>query len=321
MLTSKTLPILAVLALLTAPALAPAQTAPTPIPATTPLGSGPNPAVMEVDPGLATHTVYHPADMAALGGARLPIVAWGNGACVNTGNRFRWFLSEVASYGYLVVAIGPIGPAETESAPRPTPPGVGPPVPPRDQRTLPPPASHASQLIDAINWATAENERPQSRYFHRLDVKKIAVMGQSCGGVQAIEASADPRVTTSVIWNSGLFPEGTTMGGGKLMVKADLALLHAPTAYISGDPQDVAFVNANDDFAKLTKIPVFRGWERGVPHGGTYREPNGGEFGGVAVAWLNWQMKGDPKAALMFAGPNCGLCVNPRWVVQRKGIR
>lgn len=307
------------LALLAAPAAA--QAPPAPVPAATPIGSGPTPAIMEADPGLPTHTVYHPADLAALGSAKLPIVVWGNGACANAGNRFRWFLSEVSSYGYLVVAIGPIGPADVEAAPRAAPPGATPPGPNRDPRTLPPPASHSSQLIDAINWARAENERPQSRYFHRLDANKIAVMGQSCGGVQAIEASADPRVTTSMIWNSGLFTEPNAMGGGKLMGKSDLASLHAPTAYISGDPQDVAFVNANDDFDKLTKIPVFRGWERGVPHGGTYREPNGGEFAGVAVAWLNWRLKGDAKSAKVFTGPDCGLCVNPRWVVSRKGIR
>ena len=36
------------------------------------------------------------------------MVLWGNGACANGGDRFRWFLSDIASYGYLVIAIGPI---------------------------------------------------------------------------------------------------------------------------------------------------------------------------------------------------------------------
>ncbi len=35
-------------------------------PPSTPLGSGPYPALMEVDPSLATHTVYRPADMSKL---------------------------------------------------------------------------------------------------------------------------------------------------------------------------------------------------------------------------------------------------------------
>ncbi len=70
------------------------------------IGSGPYPALMEAAPGLPTHTVYRPADLGAAG--KLPVVAWGNGACANAGNSFRWFLSDIASYGYLVIAVGPI---------------------------------------------------------------------------------------------------------------------------------------------------------------------------------------------------------------------
>lgn len=302
------------LAALQAPAHAHAQAPATP--ADTPLGSGPHKAVMEVDPGLKTHTVYRPQDLAKVK-EQLPIVVWGNGACVNTGNRFRWFLSEVASYGYLVIAVGPIGPSSVETTAAPAPGAAPAPAP----TSIPPPATHTRQLIAAIDWALAENERPASRYYHRLDRSKIAVMGQSCGGIQAIEASADPRVTTTMVWNSGLLDTPTEMAGGKPMTKEDLKRLHGATAYISGDQSDIAFANANDDFARLDHVPVFRGYERGVPHMGTYHEPNGGEFGGVAVAWLNWRLKGDAKAARMFLGEACGLCVNPRWVARSKNLR
>ncbi len=291
------------------------------VPAQTPIGSGPFRAVMEVAPGLPTHTLYHPADLAAAG--RLPIVAWGNGACWNVGNAFRWFLSDISSYGYLVIAVGPISQDKLPMA-MPTPMA---PLPASNAATiaagaakLPPPATHSAQLIDAINWAVAENGRAGSPFHHRLDTHAIAVMGQSCGGVQAIEASADPRIRTSVIWNSGLFPQPTRMAGGKELTKADLNALHAPTAYISGDDEDIAFVNANDDYDRIDRIPVLRAYGRGVTHGGTYNERNGGEFAGVAVAWLNWQLKGDPRARRLFVGADCGLCVNPHWVVRSKNL-
>ncbi len=284
------------------------------LPATTPLGSGPFKAIMEEAASLPGHTIYRPRDLAALGDRKLPVVAWGNGGCFNNGAGFRWFLSEVASYGFLVIANGPIGPDP-----------VVPRIPPGPMRMpkaseLPPPATHTAQLIQAIDWAQAEDERAGSPLHGRIARDQIAVMGQSCGGVQTIEAARDPRVKTAVVWNSGLLPQPTRMGGGKVMDKSDLAKLHTPVAYISGDAQDIAYANANDDFARLTSIPAFRGYERGVGHGGTYWESNGGEFGGVAVAWLLWQLQGDPRAGRMFTGHDCGLCVDPRWVVAKKNL-
>lgn len=298
------------------PTLAVAEYVSRPVPEAMALGQGPFKAVMEAPAGLATHTLYRPANLAAVPG-KLPVIVWGEGACANEGNRFRWFLSEIASHGYLILAIGPIGAPEKEiwrqAAPQPAP-GVVP-------ANLPPPATHSSQLIDAINWADAENGRIGSPLYHRLDTSKIAAMGMSCGGAQAIEASADPRVTTTVMWNSGLFPGETTMGGGKVLTKDDLKLIHGPIAYISGDESDVAFKNANDDFERLNQVPAFRAYRKDTGHGGTYGEPNGGDFGRVGVAWLDWRLKDDASAGAMFLGPRCGLCSDARWVVTQKNLR
>ena len=267
-------------------------------------------AVMESDPGLPTHTVYRPADLAALGEKKLPILAWANGACANEGDAFAKFLTEIAGHGYLAVAIGPIvGPKPQASGPAPRP----------DMNA--PPKTTSSQLIDAIDWAVAENARSGSRYKGRLDVKKIAVMGMSCGGLQAIEASADPRVTTTGVWNSGVLGTGTGGLPGANVTKASLKALHGPAIYVSGDASDIAFGNANDDFARIDHIPVVRAYEDGVGHGGTYSQPRGGSFGEVAVAWLNWQLKADATGRAMFVGPDCRLCARPGWRVERKGLK
>ena len=76
-------------------------------PGTSP-GSGPYKAVMEMEAGLPDHTIYRPEDLSALNGTKLPIVVWGNGACVNVGNAFSNFLTDISSYGYFVIALGPI---------------------------------------------------------------------------------------------------------------------------------------------------------------------------------------------------------------------
>lgn len=295
----------------------------------TPQGTGRYPAVMEADRGLVTHTVYRPVNLAALGKEKLPIVAFANGGCVNVGNRFRYFLSEIASHGFLAIATGPIGAKEAESAlssgenrnpPAPASPAalVREPLPPGAQRPAP---TTAKQLLDAVGWAIAENTREGSMYQGRIDTSKVAVMGQSCGGLQAIDAAHDPRVTTLGVWNSGAFPKdgfAWAIAAAKAD-KADLKTLKVPTLYVSGEAADVAFPNAEDDFVRL-EVPAFRAWREQTGHAGTYREPNGGAFGQVAVAWLRWQLKGDSVASRQFVGPDCGLCTKPEWKVKSKNL-
>jgi dienelactone hydrolase len=310
----------------TPPAKQPVSNLPQVLPAKTPLGTGPFKAIMEVDPTLPKHTFYRPDNMNAVGSTKLPIMAWGNGACSADGNSFRLFLTEIASHGYLAIANGPIGPDRAQFPPT-IPPSRGaapakhaakPAAPPKISST---PPTTTAQLIEAIDWAIAENSRKGSRYYGKLDTAKIAVAGMSCGGVQAIEASVDPRVKTTIVANSGLMPEPTTMSGsGKPIPKESLKLMHAPVLYMSGDESDIAYANANDDFERINHIPVFRAFEKGVGHGGTYHDPDGGSFGKVALAWLDWQLKGSKDAAKMFQGDKCRLCVAPKWVTRKKKI-
>jgi hypothetical protein len=272
----------------------------------TPQGSGKFPAVMEIDPSLPTHTVYHPADLAALGGEKMPVVAWANGGCKDAGNMSRYFLSEIASHGYLAVAIGPIASPEVERA----------------DGAAPAAATRPEQLIEAIDWAAKENERPASKYFHRLDTGKVAVMGRSCGGLQAIAAASDPRVTTLGVWNSGLFTDerkSWKMASAKVP-KTVLESLRVPAIWASGDASDVAFKNAEDDFAHIDGFPVVRLWREHTAHDGHFRDANGGPFGQVAVAWLDWQLKGDSAASRVFLGPDCGLCRKPEWHLRKKNL-
>lgn len=291
-----------------------------------PLGSGPYRAIMLEEASLPGQTIYRPADVSALPDGSLPIVLWGNGACANQGNAFRAFLSDIASYGYVVIALGPIDAGyplyEAQNVPAvETPPPVTPPPPRTSGNPMGPPRTRAGQMIEALDWLQGPAGRATS-YYSKLNTQAVAVMGMSCGGVQAIEAAADPRVRTAVIWNSGLFPDGTDMGGGGTMTKDDLLRMNGAIAYISGDQTDIAFNNGADDYERLARAgrPVFRAWQRGVGHGGNYGRPNGGEFSGVAVAWLNWQLKADARAGLMFRGPDCGICVNPRWVAQSSNL-
>jgi hypothetical protein len=261
-------------------------------------GSGPYPAIMEGDPGVPGHTIYRPENLSPFSQENpMPVVAWGNGACANSSRLFTNFLTEVASHGFLVVAIGP---------------------PNASGNVFTPGQTKSAQLLEALDWATAENGRQGGKYYRKVNPSKFAVMGQSCGGLQALEVSPDPRVTTSVIMNSGVW--NTTEGMPQLPVKIGkeiLQKLHAPVVYIMGGKKDMAYPNAVDDFAKIELVPIAMA-NLEVGHAGTYSQPNGGEFGKVAVAWLKWQLKGDEGAGKMYSGPSCGLCSDANWKLEKK---
>jgi dienelactone hydrolase len=278
--------------------------------------SGPYQVVMEMDNSLPEHTIYRPADMKAVKG-KLPVLAFGNGGCIPIGNAYRVFLGEVVSHGYLAIASGPIG--VEPQMPAAPPPGAG-----RGRAAGPPPDMLRNQtktesMIQSIDWAIKENGRKESPYFNKIDTQKVVVLGHSCGGLMAIAAAADPRVTTAIIMNSGNIrtpPGGAAPALYLPSTEADLPNLHTPMLYIIGGPTDVAYSGSEADFTQITQVPVFNA-NLPIGHGGSWREPAGGKMGKVAFDWLNWQLKGDKAAAKTFVGAECGLCANKEWTIKR----
>jgi hypothetical protein len=262
-------------------------------------GTGLYSALMVSDSTLAVHTIFGPNDLSAFGKKnKLPIIAWGNSACANSPWEHVDFLSEVSSYGFLVIAIDPMPQEDQQGGGRST----------------------SSQLIDAIDWTIAQNSDKASRYYDKLDVSKIAVSGMSCGGLQTLETAPDLRITTEVTCNSGILGDpGKGMGGMPNLTKDHLLKLHAPAFYILGGEKDIAYNNGMDDFKRINHVPVFVA-NMDVGHGGTYSKSHGGEFAKVVTAWFQWQLKGDKQAAKMFTGELCGLSNSPIWKVEKKNI-
>lgn len=276
-------------------------------------GDGPYPAVMELDAGIPGHVVYRPADLTPFKGGKLGVFAWGNGGCADDGSSQRQQLAEIASYGYLAIAPGKwrSGPNAKVAKEAPRPPAAG--------QRLPPPATTETEVRQGIDFALAENARLGSKYANLIDKQAVAVGGFSCGGLQAIMLAADPRVSTVVVQNSGVFNDPKDSIGGMKASKDILETFHTPVLYLLGGPTDIAYVNGSDDVKRIDQVPVaFVNLPFG--HGGTYNRPMGGTAAGIVVDWLEWQLRRNKAAARSFIGANCRLCVNPEATVTLKGF-
>ena len=263
-------------------------------------GTGPYKVLMLEDPSLEAHTIFAPQDLAPFGKKNpLPVLVWGNGACTNSPWEHYKFLNEIASYGFLVIATGYI---------------------PMEEKPYRGPMSTSAQQIESIDWAIAQNADKNSPYYGRIDVDHIAAAGMSCGGLQTLDNATDPRLKTIMICNSGLFINpGTAVPNMPMPAKERLQEITVPVIYILGGPEDIAYENGMDDFHRLVKVPAFAA-NYPVGHGGTYRQDHGGEFTVPALAWLQWQLKGDKEAAKLFQGADCGLANREGWTVEKNGL-
>lgn len=249
-------------------------------------GSGPHKAIAVRERSLQDFVVYRPVNMdAAMVVGRpmmfatgqpkkekLPVLVFCNGGCMDTSIGYENMLADVASYGYVVVAIGQLQMLAQHE---------------KDQHTP------SSMVKKALDWICQQAADPASPYYNKVDVEKIAAAGHSCGGAQVLANAADKRLKTYLILNAGM---------GKMTMadasRKSLKNLHGPILYLVGGTEDVAWKNAQMDYDAIKKIPVVLADNTTSGHGGTYEQPCGGDNSRMVRAWLDWQLKGrqEPKA-------------------------
>ena len=166
------------------------------------------------DPTLPKHTFYSPKDTSGL---KLPVVVWGNGGCYAAGSAFQSFLGQVASYGVLVIANGPMSSQAS------------------GQTT-------SAWLVESMDWVTKNGGKGNYSY---VDPTRIAAWGQSCGGLEALSQAQDSRINHIGVFDSGsLSAAESTSVAGKIT---------KPVFYFIGGSTDVAYPNVS---VKLTSLPL-----------------------------------------------------------------
>ncbi len=251
-------------------------------------GSGQHKAVAVREKSLADFVVYRPMNldaamtvgrrgMFATGGGKkekLPVLLFCNGGCMDTSIDYENMLTDIASHGYVVVAIGELQMIAHHE---------------KDQHTP------SSMVQKALDWVNQQAANPSSPYYNKIDADRIAAAGHSCGGAQVLANAADTRLKTYLILNAGM--------GKMTMADASpksLKNLHAPILYLVGGTSDVAWPNAQADYKAIKKVPVVLADNTTSGHGGTYKQPNGGANSRMVRAWLDWQLKGQEEHKKLF---------------------
>ena len=255
-------------------------------------GSGPYKSIATEEKTFPDAVVYRPSDIKAAVSAEgpLPVLVWANGGCNDTSLPHERMLSEVASRGYIVIALGSM----QDSI---------------DDRPLQ--KSPNEQMLLAMDWIASQNSLKRSAYFACADLDKIAVAGQSCGGAQALWAAADPRVKTCVMVNSGMGTMTMSDAGPE-----SLADLHSPILYMEGGVSDIAFANGCIDYASISHVFAAFASHLTAGHVGDYADIYGGSFARMLIAWLDWQFRGDEESGEVFLSNR--LDDFPGWTMKSK---
>ena len=253
-------------------------------------GSGPHKAIAVREKSLADFVVYRPMNLDAamtvgrLGmfetgtpkKEKLPVLIFANGGCMDTSIGYENMLADVASYGYVVVAIGALQMFPQHEKEQHTP---------------------SSMVAKALDWISQQAAAPASPYYKKVNVAKMAGAGHSCGGAQVLANAADKRLQTYLILNAGM--------GKMTMADASaksLKNLHGPILYLVGGTSDVAWQNAQQDYKAIKRVPVVLADNTQSGHGGTYEQPNGGANARMVRAWLDWPLKGRQENKRLFIG-------------------
>ena len=322
-------------------------------------GTGPWKSVAVGDASLPTHTIYRPENLKAYvdENGKIPVLLYANGACVNNNLEMSRLLSEVASWGYIVLAIGPYAempddafyaqwkgvvrgwyPETKEVAIM----GNGERLTPYTEEELAARAAQQEAERKAAEAAAKKNKGKKAapapapfRTYPRQLLEALDWLTDQNANAQseyyhlidldkvaAMGQSCGGAQVLAVahdprIKTCLIFNSGMGEMAMSGASKESLANLHQPMLYLNGGTADVACENANGDWKRIKDVPVVK-ISTIDGHHGTYYEKHAGAYAVAARQWLNWQLKGKIGDSALFMNDEYGKAMHPDWIFDRK---
>ena len=323
-------------------------------------GTGPYKSVAIGDASLPTHMIYRPEDLKAYvaENGKIPVLLYANGACVNNSLEMSRLLSEVASYGYIALAIGPYQDMPDDSF--------------YAQWRGVVRGGYPETKVNAIMGngerltPYTEAERAEIAAQREAARKAAEAAAKKAKGKKAQPAPAPFRtygrqMLEALDWltDQNANPEseyyhlidldhvaamGQSCGGAQVLSvahdpriktcmmfnsgmgemsmngasKESLKNVHTPMLYINGGRVDPACANANGDYGRIADDIPVVKISTLDGHHGTYYESHAGKYAVVARTWMDWQLKGQIGASALFMNDEYEKTFYPEWTFERK---
>ena len=322
-------------------------------------GTGPYKSEVVGDASCPAFTIYRPQnlnDLVAKQGA-LPVIVYANGACFNNNVEMRLLLSEVASYGYVIAAIGPYDEEDVMAQWRGVlksayPETKGEVIMANGEKILPltPEEIKARQEQQAKQRElAAKNAKKNKKKQQASQVPAFQTYPKML--LEVLSWLTDQNATKGSEYYHCLDLDhvaamGQSCGGAQVLgvahdpriktcvmlnsgigdmemmgsTKECLKNLHQPMFYMIGGPGDIAYANAQKDYERIAdNIPVVM-LNSKDGHSGTYYEKHGGNYAKAVIKWLDWQLKGKVGQSALFLDDEYLKMKFPEWQGVRKNF-
>ena len=174
--------------------------------------------------------------------------------------------------------------------------------------------------ITTLNYMLAQNEDPESVFYHKIDVDNIGITGFSQGGAAVFNVltkfeeakyfkTAAPLSPVQEAGSHTMTDYGYDITG----VKCPVLLL----AGTEGDFEVKTVIPPEEMFNMYDRLSVPKVMARRI---GMDHDHMMYSAGGYVLAWFRWQLMGDEKAARMFIGDAPELLTNPLYQDQQIDI-